>query len=56
MTTTDIIQRLIEKADYYDTFGETFDGQICREAAAALAESLNAKAISRLQHQILKGN
>ena len=55
MKTSDIIERLIRKADYYDTFGRTDDGDILREAAAALAEARNNQILSNLKTQILRG-
>jgi hypothetical protein len=55
MTTTDLIYRLIERADYHDTFGRTDEGQILREAAAALAEAKNENVIRGMIHQILEG-
>jgi hypothetical protein len=55
MNVPDLIQRLIEKADYHDTFGRTDDGDILREAAAALAEARNQKTIDALLQNILKG-
>ena len=54
MNTADLIQRLIEKADYHDTFGRTDEGDILREAAAALAEARNEKAIQAMIHDILE--
>lgn len=53
MTTTDLIYRLIERADYHDTFGRTDEGQILREAAAALAEAKNADRIRSMIQEIL---
>lgn len=55
MTTTDLIHRLIERADYHDAFGRTDEGQILREAAAALAEAKNENVIRGMIHQILEG-
>ena len=55
MNTADLIQRLIEKANYHDTFGRTDEGDILREAAAALAEARNEKAIRKLIDNILEG-
>ena len=55
MTTTDLIYRLIERADYHDTFGRTDEGDLLREAAAALAEARNEKAIRKLIDNILEG-
>ena len=55
MNTADLIQRLIEKADYHDTFGRTDEGDILREAAAALAEARNEKVIRKLIDNILEG-
>ena len=55
MNTADLIQRLIEKANYHDTFGHTDEGNILREAAAALAEAKNENVIRGMIHQILEG-
>lgn len=55
MNTADLIQRLIEKAIYHDTFGRTDEGDILREAAAALAEARNENAIRGMIHEILEG-
>lgn len=55
MKTSDIIDRLIRRADYYDTFGRTDDGDLLRQAAAALAESRNDQILKNLKTQILKG-
>jgi len=46
--TATLIQRLIDRANMHDTFGRTDDGDILREAAAALAEAKNEKAIANL--------
>ena len=54
MNTADLIQRLIEKANYHDKFGRTDEGDILREAAAALAEARNEKAIRKLIDDILE--
>jgi len=54
MNTADLIQRLIEKANYHDTFGRTNEGDILREAAAALAEARNENAIRNLIDDILE--
>jgi len=53
--TQTIIQKLLAQADRYDTFGPTFDGQLMREAAAALAEAHNQKVIGGMLVDILKG-
>ena len=53
MNTADLIQRLIEKANYHDTFGRTDEGDILREAAAALAEARNADQIRGMIQEIL---
>ena len=53
--TSDIIERLIRRADYYDTFGRTDDGDILREAAAALAEARNEQVLRNLKNDILRG-
>jgi predicted CopG family antitoxin len=53
MNTADLIQRLIEKANYHDTFGRTDEGDILREAAAALAEAKNADRIRGMIQEIL---
>jgi hypothetical protein len=50
-----LIQKLLAHADRYDTFGPTFDGQLMREAAAALAEAHNQKVIGGMLVGILKG-
>lgn len=55
MTTSDLIHRLIERADYHDAFGRTDEGQILREAAAALAEAKNTETIRKLIDNILEG-
>lgn len=55
MNIPDLIQRLIEKAEYHDKFGRTDEGDILREAAAALAEARNEKAINALLQNIMKG-
>jgi hypothetical protein len=49
------IQKLLARADYYDAFGPTYDGQVMREAAAALAEAHNQKVIGGMLVEILKG-
>lgn len=54
-TTATLIQRLIDRANMHDTFGRTDDGDILREAAAALAEAKNEKAIGNMLVDILKG-
>ena len=54
-TTATLIQRLIDRANMHDKFGRTDDGDILREAAAALAEAKNADAIRELLGSITKG-
>lgn len=54
MNTADLIQRLIARANYHDTFGDTDEGKILREAAAALAEARNEKAIQAMINNILE--
>jgi hypothetical protein len=54
-TTANLISRLIERANYHDTFGRTDEGNILREAAAALAEAQNSQAIRNLLTTITKG-
>ena len=53
-TTATLIQRLIDRANMHDTFGRTDDGDILREAAAALAEAKNEKVIGNMLVDILK--
>ena len=48
VNTASLIERLIAQAELHDTFGRTDDGDILREAAAALAEATNEKAIANL--------
>jgi hypothetical protein len=55
MNTANLIHRLMLAADYQDHLGETLEGALLREAAAALAEARNTQAIHELQHKILKG-
>jgi hypothetical protein len=50
-----LIERLIAQAELHDKFGPTYDGQICREAAAALAEAHNQKVIGGMLVDIIKG-
>jgi hypothetical protein len=52
---SNVIHKLLAQADYYDLLGETYDGQLMREAAAALAEAHNQKAITGMFIDILKG-
>jgi len=54
VNTASLIERLIAQADIHDKFGPTYDGQICREAAAALAEAKNEKVIGNMLVDILK--
>jgi hypothetical protein len=55
VSNTSLIQKLLAQADRYDRFGPTFDGQLMREAAAALAEAHNQKVIGGMLVGILKG-
>ena len=55
VNTATLIQRLIDRANMHDKFGRTDDGDILREAAAALAEAKNADAIRELLGSITKG-
>jgi hypothetical protein len=48
VNTASLIERLIAQAELHDKFGPTYDGQICREAAAALAEAKNEKALANM--------
>jgi hypothetical protein len=54
VNTATLIQRLIERANMHDTFGRTDEGEILREAAAALAEAKNEKVIGNMLVNILK--
>jgi hypothetical protein len=54
VNTATLIQRLIERANMHDTFGRTDEGDILREAAAALAEAKNEKVIDNMLVDILK--
>jgi len=54
VNTATLIQRLIERANMHDTFGRTDEGDILREAAAALAEAKNEKVIGNMLVNILK--
>jgi hypothetical protein len=54
VNTATLIQRLIERANMHDTFGRTDEGDILREAAAALAEAKNQKVIGNMLVDILK--
>jgi hypothetical protein len=54
VNTATLIQRLIERANIHDTFGRTDEGDILREAAAALAEAKNEKVIGNMLVDILK--
>jgi uncharacterized membrane protein YgaE (UPF0421/DUF939 family) len=53
--TQTIIQKLLHQADYYDLLGETYDGQLMREAAAALVESRHDLVRQNLIQEILQG-
>jgi hypothetical protein len=54
VNTATLIARLIERANMHDTFGRTDEGDILREAAAALAEAKNQKVIGNMLVDILK--
>ena len=54
VNTATLIQRLIKRADMHDAFGRTDEGDILREAAAALAEAKNEKVIGNMLVDILK--
>jgi hypothetical protein len=54
VNTATLIARLIERANMHDTFGRTDEGDILREAAAALAEAKNEKVIGNMLVDILK--
>jgi hypothetical protein len=54
VNTATLIQRLIKRANMHDTFGRTDEGDILREAAAALAEAKNEKVIGNMLVDILK--
>jgi hypothetical protein len=54
VNTATLIQRLIDRANMHDTFGRSDEGDILREAAAALAEAKNEKVIGNMLVDILK--
>jgi hypothetical protein len=54
VNTATLIQRLIDRANMHDTFGRSDEGDILREAAAALAEAKNQKVIGNMLVDILK--
>jgi hypothetical protein len=54
VNTATLIQRLIARANMHDAFGRTDEGDILREAAAALAEAKNEKVIGNMLVDILK--
>jgi hypothetical protein len=54
VNTATLIARLFERANMHDTFGRTDEGDILREAAAALAEAKNEKVIGNMLVDILK--
>ena len=55
VNTATLIQRLIDRANMHDTFGRSDEGDILREAAAALAEAKNQKVIGNMLVDIIKG-